>query len=330
MEPVSSRLVTMDEMLAARDRIHPHVVRTPICSMSRTGLLLKPENLQPSGSFKLRAAFNNLLRLPRENRSGGVVAHSSGNHAVAVAYACSTLGIPVAIVMPEDAPRVKIMWTASLGAELIIVGPASRTRAERAYEIARERSWPIIEPYDSIGVVEATSSIAIEIYEDLHKQKDEPLDIYVPSSGGGLVSGIAAVVKLLDTSWRVIAVEPEIAANALASRMAGERVTLPAEQMSLTLADGLRVQRLGEVNWHHIEAFVDEIVTVDEVEIRHAMKIIAEEARLIAEPSGAVSVAAALTGRAASTGDARDRLAVVSGGNVDMAMFADILSAQYR
>lgn len=315
---ITSRLVTLDDIRAAHDRIRPFVMHTPLCAMSQAKILLKAESLQPSGAFKLRAAFNNLLRISHEVNPGGVVAHSSGNHAIAVAYAGSVLGIPVAIVMPEDAPKVKVDWTARLGAEVVIVGRPSSERADRAAAMSAERDWPLVEPYDSLGVVEATATVAVEIFEDLREREGEDLEIFVPCSGGGLVSGVAAAAKLLETGWRVVAVEAEVAANALASRAAGERVTFPADQMSLTIADGLRVQRLGEVNWQHIETYVDEIVTVSEDEIRAAMKSVAREARLVAEPSGAVSVAAAMAGRGSARREAEKRVAVVSGGNVDL------------
>lgn len=322
-----SGAVTLDEIRAAHERIAPFVMRTPLCEMSDSRLSLKAESLQPSGAFKLRGAFNSLLQLGDSGEGRGVVAHSSGNHAIAVAYAASVLRVPAVIVMPEDAPRLKLNWTSRLGAEVVIVGPASSERAARAAEISDDRGWPLIEPYDSDCVISATGTVGIEILEQLGTRADGGFDLYVPSSGGGLVSGVAAAVKLSGANCRVIAVEPERAANALASRQAGERVTLAAESMSQTIADGLRVQRLGELNWLHIEEFVDEIVTVTDDEICQAMRAVASQARLVAEPSGAASVAAAMASRGGRRKLERST-AVVSGGNVDPDLYAHVLSAR--
>lgn len=320
-----SGLVTLDEIRAAQERIAPFVMRTPLCEMSDSGLSLKAESLQPSGAFKLRGAFNSLLQLDGGVAGRGVVAHSSGNHAIAVAYAASALQMPAVIVMPEDAPRMKLDWTSRLGAEVVIVGPASSERAGRAGEISDERRWPLIEPYDSSWVISATGTAGIEILEQLGARSDDGFDLYAPSSGGGLISGVAAAMKLSGADCRVIAVEPEIAANARASRQAGERVTLESGATSQTIADGLRVQRLGELNWLHIEEHVDEIVTVTDDEICEAMRAVASQARLVAEPSGAASVAAAIVGRGGSR-EPRRRVAVVSGGNVDPDLYVSVLS----
>lgn len=320
-----NKLVTLDEIAATHERIAPYVMATPLCEMPESRLLVKAESLQPSGAFKLRGAFNSLLQLDEIGAGCGVVAHSSGNHAVAVAYASSVLKVPAVIVMPDDAPRLKLEWTSRLGAEVVIVGPASSERAQRAIEISENRGWPLVEPYDSNHVISATGTVGIEILEQLGTGTDAGFDLYLPSSGGGLVSGVAAAVKLSGANCRVIAVEPEIAANALASRQAGKRVTLPASKMSQTIADGLRVQCLGELNWMHIEEFVDEIVTVTDDEICHAMRAVAFQARLVTEPSGAASVAAAMACRGGSPEPGR-RVAVISGGNVDPALFVRALS----
>ena len=323
---MAGRLVEMREIRAARERIAPHVARTPLVSMASAGVVLKAESLQPSGSFKLRGAFHALLQLSDEQRARGVVAHSSGNHAIAVAMAAARLGVQATVVMPDDAPAVKRSWTAALGARVEIVGPASSERAERAAALAKERGLALVEPYDSHTVIAATGTIALEVLEDLPGAAGDPPELYVPVSGGGLVAGIAAAAKLSDPRVRVIGVEPELAADALASRRAGERIALPAEQMARTLADGLRVQKVGERPWPHLVAYVDELVTVSEAEIREAMRRIAAEARLVAEPSGAVPVAAAIEGRGGRHRPPASRVAVLSGGNVDLAPYAEIIA----
>lgn len=310
-------LVTLAEIEAARERVRLHVLRTPLVAMSGAGVLLKAESLQPSGAFKLRGAFNTLLQLSAAARARGVVAHSSGNHAIAVAMAARRLGIPATIVMPRNAPAVKLDWTRALGARVELVGPASAERTARAAALARAEGLTSVDPYDSRTVVAATGAIALEILEDLAGRGGGSPELYVPVSGGGLVAGVAAAAKQVDPRVRVIGVEPELAADAFASRQAGQRIELPAEVVSRTLADGLRVQIVGKLPWQHIQAFVDDIVTVSEAEILAAMQRIAFEARLVAEPSGAVSVAAALAGRGSGGAPAARRIAVLSGGNVD-------------
>jgi threonine dehydratase len=292
-------LVTLDEVRSAYALIEPHVVRTPLVTMASARVALKAESLQPSGSFKLRGAYHQLLLLDTEARVRGVVAHSSGNHAVAVAMAAHALGVPATIVMPVDAPEVKRLWTEQLGATVELVGPSSTERSARAAQLAAEGGLTPVEPYDAMAAIAATATIALELHEQI--PSDEPFELYLPISGGGLIAGVATAAKLvaaeMGRSVRIVGVEPELAADALASRRAGERVAMPAQDMSRTLADGLRVQIVGALAWPHIEAYVDDIVAVTEDELCEAMRRCATEARLVAEPSGAVPVAAALAGR---------------------------------
>jgi threonine dehydratase len=326
MPGAPTTLVGLADIRAAHDRIRPHLARTPMVPMDARGVVLKAESLQPSGAFKLRGAFNTLLQLPARQRERGVVAHSSGNHAIAVAYAGAALGIPTLIVMPHDAPRVKVERTRSLGASVELVGSASDERAARAAELAADEGYRLVAPYDSEAVVAATGTITVEAVEDHPGGPGGLAEIYVPISGGGLAAGVAAAAKGLDPAIRVIGVEPEVAADALASRRAGRIVALPAEQMARTAADGLRVRQVGAVPWPHIEAFVDEIVTVGEDEIRAAVRAVAGEARLVAEPSGATPVAAAIAGRGGRGASPAARVAVLTGGNVDPDVYAGILA----
>ena len=309
---------------AAAERIAPWVLRTPLLPFGDRGVLLKAENLQPSGAFKLRGAFNTLLQLPEAARRRGVVAHSSGNHAVAVAYAAAKLGIAATIVMPDNAPAVKLDWTRSLGATVDIVGPSSSQRAQRAAELSEAHGLAPVQPYDAVTIMEATATITREILADLDAAGLEgPLELFVPVSGGGLIAGMALAAKQARRPIRVIGVEPELAADALASMRAGHRVELPAEQMAATLADGLRVAVVGERTWPYIQSCVDEIVTVSEDEIRATMAQIVAATRMVAEPSGAVAPAAAALGRGAHSGALR--VAVVSGGNVDPLLLRSVL-----
>ena len=312
------RLITLAQIEAARARIAPHVRPTPMVAMNPSGLRLKAESLQPIGAFKLRGAFNALLSLPPEVRAKGVVAHSSGNHAQAVAYAAARLGVKATIVMPGDAPAPKLDGVRREGAEIIAVGAASSERAQIAQDIAAERGLALIPPFDMDEIMCGAGTIGLEILE----QAPDVEVVFAPVSGGGLLGGLAAAIKLSRPSVRVIGVEPERASDAYQSFKAGHIVAIPAEQATSTLADGLRVQQLGARTWPHIRAYVDDIVTVSEDAMRAAMRAIAAEARLVAEPSGAASVAGAL----AHAADNATSVAVVSGGNVDRSLYSVILA----
>ena len=317
-------LISLADVEAAARRIAAHVAVTPLLAFGATGVLLKAESLQPSGAFKLRGAFNALLALDAAARARGVVAHSSGNHAIAVAYAAQVLGVSATLVMPANAPAVKRAWVARLGARLELVGPASSERLARAAALAGAEGLTLIEPYDAAAIIAGTGTIALEIIDAVSDSHAGPLELYVPVSGGGLIAGVAAAAKARDASVRVIGVEPELAADAQASLRAGVRVEWPASDVVRTLADGLRVQRVGALPWAHIQRYVDDIVTVTEDEMLDAVRDLALDARLVAEPSGAVAPAAARAGRGGAPG-AR-RVAVVSGGNVDPAVFRAALA----
>lgn len=318
-------LIGPDDISAAADRLRGRVLRTPLVALADSAVLMKAENLQRSGSFKIRGAFNSLLQLGEEDSRRGVVAHSSGNHAIAVAMAGAALGIPVTVVMPEDAPATKIRRTRSAGATVELVAPDSERRQRRACELAEQGALTLVEPYDSDAVLAATATIAVEILEDLPDEDDAPAAIYVAVSGGGLAGGVATGAKLRGGATRVIGVEPEVAADALASWTAGRRVALPAAQMASTMADGLRVQQVGARPWAHLEQYLDDIITVSEAQIRAAMRSIASDACMVAEASGAVSVAGALSHRGRSAAGGRRPVAVLSGGNVDATVLASVL-----
>lgn len=311
-------LITLEAIHAARRRIAPYVEQTPIVAMTPSDLRLKAESLHPIGAFKLRGAFNAILSLDADQRAAGIVAHSSGNHAQAVAFAAQRLGVHAVVVMPGDAPAIKIDGVRRSGAELVLVGPASAERAQRAATLAAERGLTLIEPFNQDAIMAGTGTIGLEILE----QAPDAQTVFAPVSGGGLLAGLATAIKLTRPDVRVIGVEPELAADAFESFRAGRIVSFTADEVARTLADGLRVQKLGARTWPHIRAHVDEIVTVSEEAMKAAMRQIAAEARLIAEPSGAVAIAGAL---AHSADDARS-VAVLSGGNVDPALYAAILA----
>ena len=285
-------------------------------------LYFKPESLQPTGAFKLRGAYNKISTLSPEERARGVVAHSSGNHAQAVAYAARALGTRAVIVMPRDAPRVKLDATAALGAEVVLVGPDSAERSRRAEELAAEHGYVPVPPYDDEVLMAGQGTIGAEILEDLTDVEC----VLVPVSGGGLIGGISAAIKLSRPGVRVIGVEPELAADARASLKSGKLVEFAADRVSRTVADGLRVQKLGEAPFEHIRAFVDDIVTVTEEEILESMRRLALRVRLVAEPSGAVTFAAHLF-HGEELPNSRLTVAVISGGNVEPALLAEVLTA---
>ncbi|NGY59417.1 threonine/serine dehydratase [Lentzea sp. NEAU-D13] len=307
------RLVTLEDIRAAATAIAPHVVRTPLLSFG-SDFWIKPENLQPIGAFKQRGAVNALSRIPSEARARGVVAYSSGNHAQAVAYAAKTLGMPVAIVVPSNTPQLKIDATRAHGAEVFVVGITERE--SRAYELVQERGATLIPPFDHPDVIAGQGTIGLEICADL----PEVATVLVPVSGGGLISGIATAVKSLRPNVRVIGVEPELAGDSAASFAAGSRVHWDAHDRARTIADGLRAEP-SELTWAHIREYVDDIVTVTEDEIRDAVGQIARRTRVVAEPSGAVPVAAYLN-RDLPAGPA---VAVVSGGNIEPKLFAELV-----
>ncbi len=306
----------LEDVEAAAVRIAGHVRHTPILSL-RSGLGLKAESLQPTGSFKIRGAFNTILGLSAVQRTAGVVTHSSGNHGQAVAYAAARLGVRAVIVMPDDAPRAKLDGIRYWGAEVVTVAAASAERVARAREIAATAGSTLVEPYNSAAVIAATGTIADEIWAE----RPDLRRVFVAIGGGGLASGLARALKHRDPAIQVIGVEPDLAADARDSKMAGRIISWPGEQTGRTLADGLRVQQLGNLNWPLIRDYVDSIVTVDEARILRAIRQIATEAKLVAEPSGAVAVAAALAA-GAGEGD----VAILSGSNLDPDLLAEAMT----
>ena len=259
--------------------------------------------------------------MPAQDRARGVITYSSGNHAQAVARAARLNGIRAVIVMPDDAPRVKVAGVERDGAEIVFTGPASEERHAKALDLAATHGYTMVEPYDDPAIIAGQGTCGLEIAEDL----PGVTSVVVPVSGGGLSSGVATAVKALAPEARVIGVEPELAADAQASLREDRIVEWPARDTLRTMADGLRVNHLGRLPWEHIRRFVDEIVTVSEAQIADAMRTLAWRARLVVEPSGAASMAAHLSGAAARPEGDEQRVIVISGGNVDPALLARIL-----
>ena len=287
--------------------------------------LLKAESLQPIGAFKIRGAYNAAASLTPEERARGLVTYSSGNHAQGVARAARLLGVPAVIVMPENAPAIKRARVLADGAEVVTVGNASAERQAVAERLAAERGLAMIPPYDDDRIIAGQGTCGLEIAEDL---PDLAL-VLVPVGGGGLASGVAAAVKALRPGARVIGVEPALAADAQESLARGEIVEWSAADVSRTIADGTRTQALGVRTFAHLRALLDGIVTVSEEEIVAGVRLAAEEARLVVEPSGALGIAALRfhAGEAGVAGLAGPVVCVVSGGNVDPARYRAYLEA---
>lgn len=313
--------VGIDDVRAAAKRVNGQVVRTPLLPYRAVGgrVWLKPENLQPTGAFKLRGALNAMGALPVAGRSRGVVAYSSGNHGRAVAWAAQAYGVPAVVVMQDDSPRVKVDAVAALGAE-VVLAPAPE-RHSRAEALRAERRLALVPPFDHPDVIAGQGTVGLEIVEEL----PDVDTVLVPVSGGGLIAGIATAVKALQPHANVVAVEPELAGDLAESLATGRRVRWDYEDTGRTVADGLRAPAVGELTWRHIERLVDDAVTVGEDAILAAMAALARTARVVAEPSGAVAAAALLTRPEVAAGRT---VAVVSGGNVDPELLAEVLRSR--
>src|SRR5215208_6377404 len=321
----NEHIIGSEDIEVARRRLQGVAFRTPLVpcpgGTRNRALYFKPESLQPTGAFKLRGAYNKISSLSSEERNRGVVAHSSGNHAQAVAYAACALNTRAVVVMPRSAPKVKLDATAAQGAEVVLVGPDSAERSRKAGELAAEHGYVPVPPYDDEVLMAGQGTIGAEILEDLPDVEC----VLVHVSGGGLIGGVSAAIKLNRPEISVIGVEPELAADARASLKSGRLVEFPADQVSRTIADGLRVQRLGEAPFEHVRAYVDDIVAVSEEEILKAMRRLVLRVRLVAEPSGAVTFAAYLFHRE-ELPTSRLTVAVISGGNVEPGFLAEVLS----
>jgi threonine dehydratase len=331
-------MITLDDLHSARTRLAGITTRTPLIefdlrvphfshplrevgtsSSGEARLFLKPENQQPIGAFKLRGAYNKIASLSEAERKRGVISYSSGNHAQGVAYAARALKVKAVIVMPGNAPAIKREATAALGADIVLVGPGSTERQLKAEELAAEHGYIIVPPYNDEKIIAGQGTIGLEILEDMPDVET----VLSPVGGGGLISGLAAAIKLCKPSVNVFGVEPELAADAQASLRAGQVVNFPAEQVTRTIADGLRTQSVGAINFDHMQCFVDGIITVTEDEIQKAMKQLAANPATVAEPSGAVATAGFLF-HADQLPRTRLNVAIISGGNIEPQMLEDL------
>jgi threonine dehydratase len=319
-------LVSLADIQQAANRIRGVARVSPLLDLSLAlpsssaarRLSVKCENLQPGGAFKLRGAYNMLAQLTPDERSRGIVTYSSGNHGRSLALAAHLLGVRAVVVMPTTAPGVKIDGAKRYGAEVLFEGTTTLHRKARAEAEARARGLTMVPPFDHPWIIAGQGTIGLEVVE----QCADVGTVYVQVGGGGLISGIAAAVKRLTPQVRVVGVEPCGAPKMSTSLAAGHPVTL---EHTASIADGLLAVRPGEVTFPHVQALVDEVVTIGDEAILDAMRWLFEEAKLVVEPSGAITVAAAFSGAGhPAEGTA---VAVLSGGNIAPETFAGYLTS---
>ncbi|MES2318154.1 MAG: threo-3-hydroxy-L-aspartate ammonia-lyase [Pseudomonadota bacterium] len=308
---------------AAAERIRGVAHRTPVLT-SRTAdtiagaqLYFKCENFQRMGAFKFRGAYNAIARFSDAQRQAGVLTYSSGNHAQAIALSASLTGIRSAIIMPHDAPALKVAATKGYGGEVIVYDRYKENREEIGQRLAAERGMTLIPPYDHPDVIAGQGTAAMELFEETG-----PLDVLlVCLGGGGLLAGCAIAASALSPSCKIVGVEPEAGNDGQQSLRKGEIVHIAVPD---TIADGAKVTHVGEHNFKVIQKYVDDVVTVSDAQLIATMKFFAERMKMVVEPTGCLAAAAALHGVLPIAGKRVGIL--VSGGNVDLATFAQMIA----
>ena len=309
------------DFMEARERLATIAVKTKLIHSAvysqETGndVYIKPENLQRTGSFKLRGAYNKISKLTEEEKACGVIAASAGNHAQGVALAAQRLGIKAVIVMPRHTPLIKVEATRQYGAEVVLAGEVYDEAYEKACELQREHGYVFVHPFDDEDVIEGQGTIALEILEELPNADI----ILVPIGGGGLISGVAAAAKLKNPQVKIIGVEPEGAASAKAAVAEGKPVNLPSVS---TIADGAAVKLIGTKNLEYMQNYVDEIVTVSDYELMEAFLLLAEKHKIIGENAGLLSVAGLKKLRVRG----KTVVSILSGGNIDVLTIASMIT----
>lgn len=321
----TDHLPTYADVEAASQVVARHAHRTPVLRSRRLDELagcevhLKAEHLQRVGAFKFRGAITALSALQDDGHAKGVVAYSSGNHAQAVALAGRTLGIPTVIVMPDDAPELKVAATRGYGAEIVRYDRYTQDREQIATDLARERGLAVVPPYDHPHVIAGQGTAVRELLED-----SGPLDVVVaPLGGGGLLSGSILSTRALAPEARVYGVEPAAGDDGVQSLRAGHIVTIGTPR---TLADGAQTTHLGELTFPIIREGVTDLVTATDEQLVETVRVLAATLKQVIEPTGALALAAVLSGAVPDTAGARVGV-VLSGGNVDLARFADLVGA---
>jgi threonine dehydratase len=317
-------LVTLDDIERAANHLNGVAVRTPLLAFDavseRVGapVFVKPEMLQRGGAFKFRGAYTYLSRLSADERAKGVIAPSSGNHAQAVALAAKLFGVPATVVMPTTVTPAKRGGAERLGARVILAGTTTNERYEKALEIVRAEGGTLVPPYDDPAIIAGQGTLGLEIATDA----PDVGTVVVQVGGGGLSAGVATAIKQRVPSARVVAVEPAGAPKLSRAREAGHPVRLPKTQ---SLADGLMAIEVGRLPFAHHERYVDEVVTVEDSALVPAMRLLLDRMKLVAEPSGAITIAALLEGLVRPTDD-RPIVAVLSGGNIEWPGLQELLA----
>jgi threonine dehydratase len=319
---VAQDLVTLADIRDAARRLHGVATRTPLLRAEQadgdTRLWLKPEMLQRTGTFKFRGAYTFLSRLTPEERGRGVIAPSSGNHAQAVAAAAQLFGVRATVVMPTTVTPAKRAGAERLGATVVLAGTTTKDRMSRAVELVEEHGFTMVPPYDNSIIIAGQGTTGLEIAEDLPSVGT----VIVPVGGGGLSAGVAAAIKLMIPGARVIGVEPAGAPKLTRARAAARPVLL---DRTTSLADGLLAVQIGTLNFAHHQAYLDDIVTLEDDALRDAMRWLLDRMKLVAEPSGAITLAALQTGAVRAQGDT---VCVLSGGNIEWTGLRDLLGTR--
>ena len=305
----------------AKKRVDEVILPTPLIyspafsKESRNTVYIKPENLQRTGAFKIRGAYNKIMKMDDESKSRGLIASSAGNHAQGVAYAAQQLGVKATIVMPAHTPLIKVDATKALGAEVVLHGEVYDDAYNKAVELQKEHGYTFVHPFDDEDVIEGQGTIALEILEEL---PDADI-ILVPVGGGGLISGIACAAKLIKPTVKIIGVEPEGAASALAAINEDRIVSL---NEAVTIADGTAVKTIGEKPFEYIKQYVDGIITVSDYELMDAFLVLVEKHKLVAENSGILSLAALKKLNEKN----KKVVSLVSGGNIDVLSISSMIN----
>ena len=314
-------MAKLEDFIKAKEKLskvllETHLIYSPIFSKeSGNKVFIKPENLQKTGSFKIRGAYNKISNLTDAERKRGVITSSAGNHAQGVAYGAKESGIKAVIVMPKSTPLIKVESTKQYGAEVILHGDVYDDAYKKAKELEEKEGYVFVHPFNDEDVLDGQGTIALEILEELPKTDI----ILVPIGGGGLISGIACAAKILKPEIKIIGVEPEGAASAYEAIKENKIVELKEAN---TIADGTAVKKIGDLNFEYIKKYVDEIITVSDYELMEAFLLLVEKHKIIAENSGILSVAATKKIKEKN----KKVVPVISGGNIDVLMISSMIN----
>ena len=314
-------MAKLEDFIKAKEKLskvllETHLIYSPIFSKeSGNKVFIKPENLQKTGSFKIRGAYNKISNLTVDEKKRGVIASSAGNHAQGVAYGAKESGIKAIIVMPKSTPLIKVESTKQYGAEVILHGDVYDDAYKKAKELEEKEGYVFVHPFNDEDVLDGQGTIALEILEEL----PETDIILVPIGGGGLISGIACAAKILKPEIKIIGVEPEGAASAYEAIKENKIIELKEAN---TIADGTAVKKIGDLNFEYIKKYVDEIITVSDYELMEAFLLLVEKHKIIAENSGILSVAATKKIKEKN----KKVVSVISGGNIDVLMISSMIN----